>query len=43
MPRDANGLKAPQPQIVGDEPPDQAGGAEHEDFSRREVLSIDST
>ena len=32
MPRDADRLKTPQSQIIGDEPPDQAGGAEDEDF-----------
>lgn len=34
MPRDAEYLKTAQAQIVGDEPSDQAGSAENEDFSR---------
>ena len=34
-PRDPDHMKAPRAQIVGDEPPDQAGRAEHEDFARR--------
>ena len=33
LPRDADHLKAPRAQIVGDEPPDQAGSAEHQDFA----------
>jgi hypothetical protein len=32
MPRDPDRLKAPKAQIVGDEPADQAGSAEHKDF-----------
>ncbi len=39
MPRDADRVKAPHAQIVGDEPPDQAGGAEHEDLSRQRSCS----
>ncbi len=33
-PRDPDHLKTPHAQIVGDEPPDQAGGAEHQNFLR---------
>jgi len=37
MPRDANRLKTPRAQIVGDEAADQAGGAEDQDFARGAV------
>ena len=33
--RDADDMKAPRTQIVGDEAADQAGGAEHEDLALR--------
>ena len=33
-PRDPDHLKTSHAQIVGDEPPDQAGGAEHQNLSR---------
>jgi hypothetical protein len=33
-PRDPDHMKAPRPQIVGDEAPDQAGRPEHENFAR---------
>jgi hypothetical protein len=32
-------VKTPRAQIVGDEPPDQAGGAEHQDFAHRHLFA----
>jgi hypothetical protein len=38
-PRDPDHMKSPRAQIVGDEPSDQAGGAEHQDFARRNLFA----
>ena len=38
-PGDAGDLKAPRAQVVGDEPADQSGGAEHQDVAERDRRS----